>query len=155
MNVNRVRTSASSKLILGVVMAICFVLAPAHAQARASNFEGRFVLTSDLQWGKALLRPGTYTLSVRQVNAVVESIDVYNAATGKLVVGEMSAISFNSTADNSQLLIVIRGNQRAVESVQLAGMGEVLHETHPFATSEPRPEEARNTQAIPVQTASR
>jgi|HubBroStandDraft_1064217.scaffolds.fasta_scaffold38199_3 hypothetical protein len=153
MNINRMRTSASSKLILGAVMAICFVVAPAHAQSRVSHFTGTFVLTNDVQWGKALLHPGTYSLAVDPVDSKVESIDVYDAGTGKFLVGEMNAISYNTTADSSEIVIAIRGDQRAVESLQLAGMGEVLHETHPFATSGSRSEEAFNTQAIPVEAA--
>ena len=47
MNINRVRTSASLKLFLGVLMAICFVVTPPHAQARPSHFKGTFVLTND------------------------------------------------------------------------------------------------------------
>jgi hypothetical protein len=155
MNVNRMRTSASSKLILGVVMAICFVVAPTHAQPRVSHFRGTFVLTNDVQWGKALLRPGTYSLKVDRDDAMTENIYVYDIGTGKMVVGETAAISFTTTGVSSEILITTRGDQRAVEAVQLAGMGEVLHETHPFATSEPRPAEARNTEAIPVQTASK
>jgi hypothetical protein len=155
MNVNRMRSSASSKLILGVVMAICFVVTSAHAQPRVSQFEGTFVLTNEVQWGNALLRPGTYTLAVRPVDAMVESIDVYNAATGKLEVGEIAAINPNATADNSQLLVTVRGNRRAVYSVQLAGIGEVLHKTRPFGANESAAEEARNVQPIPIESAKR
>ena len=153
MNVNRMRISASSKLILGVAMAICFVMVPAHAQSRVSNFKGTFVLTHEVQWGKALLRPGTYSLIVDPDDAMVESICVYDTSTGKMVVGENAAISPNTTATSSEILIATRGNQRAVESVQLAGMGEVLHETHPFAASGSRSEEALNTLSIPVEAA--
>jgi hypothetical protein len=153
MNINRVQTSASLKLFLGILMTACFLVTPAHAQERPSHFKGTFVLTNDVQWGKTLLRPGTYSLSVDKVDAIVESIDVYNASTGKMLVGEMNAISFTTTADNSEIIIATRGNQRAVYSLQLAGMGEVLHQSHPFATSESDAEEARNTEAITVETA--
>ena len=155
MKIKRVRTSASLKLFLGVLMAICFVVTPPHAQARPSHFKGTFVLTNDVQWGKTLLRPGTYSLAVDQVDANVESIAVYDAGTGKMLVGEMNAISFTTTTDNSEIIIATRGNQRAVYSLQLAGMGEVLHQSHPFATSESDAEEARNTEAIAVETAKK
>jgi hypothetical protein len=155
MNVNRMRISSSSKLILGVVIAICFMVPLAHAQARVSHFNGTFVLTNDVQWGKALLRPGTYSIAVDQSGATTESIRVYDISTGKMVAGEAAAISFNSISNNSQILVAVRGNQRAVESVQLAGMGEVLHQTHPFATGDSRSEEALSTQAIPVETSTK
>jgi len=153
MNVNRMRISTSSKLILGVVMAICFVAASANGQSRVSNFKGTFVLTNDVHWGKALLRPGTYSLIVDPNDAMTERICVYDVSTGKMVFGENAAINFNSTAANSEIVIATRGNQRAVESVQLAGMGEVLRESHPFATSESGAEEAHNTEAISIETA--
>jgi hypothetical protein len=152
MNVNHMRISTSSKLILGVVMAICFVV-PTHAQSRVSNFKGTFVLTSDVRWGKALLRPGTYSLIVDPDGAMVESICVYDVSTGKMVVGENAAINPNSNAASSEIIIATRGDQHAVESLRLAGMGEVLRETHPFATSGSRSEEAHNTEAISIETA--
>jgi hypothetical protein len=136
-------------------MAICFVVTPPHAQARPSHFKGTFVLTNDVQWGKTLLRPGTYSLAVDQVDATVESIAVYDASTGKMLVGEMNAISFTTTTDNSVIIIATRGNERAVYSLQLAGMGEVLHQSHPFAISESDAEEARNVEAISIETAKK
>jgi hypothetical protein len=155
MNVNRMQRSAGSKLILGLVMAICFVVAPIHAQPRVAHFKGTFVLTHDIQWGKALLRPGTYSLAVDSVDATTESICVYDIATGKMVVGEMAAISFTTSADDSQILIAVRGNQRAVASVQLDGMGEVLDHANPFAASESGSEEARSIQSIPIDSAKK
>jgi hypothetical protein len=153
MNIYRMRTSAGPKLILGVLLSACFLVAPAHAQPRVSHFRGTFVLTRDIQWGKSLLRPGTYSLAVDQADATTESIYVYDIATRKIVVAEMAAIDPNTNATNSEIVVATRGDQRAVESLQLAGIGLVFHQTHPFATHESSPEEAVSTQAIAIQTA--
>jgi hypothetical protein len=155
MNINRMRTSASLKLILGLVIATCVVVAPSHAQSRVSDFNGTFVLTNDLQWGKALLHAGTYSLVVHSYSRVTESLYVYNVSTGKMVLTREAAINPDVTAASSEIVIATRGDQRAVESLQIAGMGVVFRQTHPFATSESAPEEARNVQAIPVETAKK
>jgi hypothetical protein len=153
MNTNQIRTSASSKLIASVLLAACTLVLPVLTQARPAHFEGTFVLMYDVQWGKTVLPAGTYSLRVDQVNAVVENVDVYNTSTGKMVLGRTAAINYNSTANDSQILITIRGDRRAVYSVQLAGMGEVLRETRPFGTSDSAAEEAHNVQPIPIESA--
>jgi hypothetical protein len=58
-------------------------------------------------------------------------------------------------SDDSKLLISVRGNQYAVYSLRLAGLGEVFHQAHPFAASEREAEEARNLEAIPVEVAQK
>ncbi|MGD0840751.1 MAG: hypothetical protein ABSA32_06295 [Candidatus Acidiferrales bacterium] len=155
MKTNHIRTSASLKLFVGILMAACFVVTPAHAKDRPADFAGTFVLTTDVQWGKALLRPGTYSLTVHGLDQTTESIIVRDASDDKIVVSEVTAINPNTDGYVSQLLIVSEGTHRAVSSLELPGMGMVFHQAHPFATSEPRSEEARNTQAIPVQTATK
>jgi hypothetical protein len=156
MNVNRVRTSASLKLLLGVLMTVCFLVTPAHAQSRNTRFKGTFELTHQVQWGKATLRPGSYSLAVVPMGITSETITVRDTSTGKIVVAELGVDDFYSAAnDDSQLIIAVRGNQRAVASLQLAGMGQVYHPAHPFGTSESEAEEARNTEAISVETAQK
>jgi hypothetical protein len=155
MNVNDMRISTSSKLILGILLTVCFLVTPAHAQPRSSAFRGTFAVTADLEWGKTLLRPGTYSLEVDSLDQSTDHITVRDERNGKIMVAEIATINYNSNGSVSQLIVVTRGSQHAVSSLQLAGMGEVLHEAHPLATSESGAEAAQSTEAISIETAKK
>jgi hypothetical protein len=137
--------SASLKLSLGALLAACFLATAAHA---ASLFTGKFTPANEVHWGKAVLGPGRYSL---ELDHSTQTIVIRDAPTGNVVARELAQPDVDKGNDDSQLLISVRGNQRAVYSVRLAGLGEA----HPFAKSGRQPEEARNTGAIPVELANK
>jgi hypothetical protein len=150
MKTNHAGYSASLKLFLGVLLAACFLATAAHAD---SLFEGKFTLTHEVHWGKAVLGPGAYSLALDQST---RTIIIRDASTGKIVARESARPGDNTDNDNSQVLITVRGNQRAVYSVRLEGLGEVFQKAHPFAESgRAAEEEARNAEAIPVEVAKK
>jgi len=149
MKLNHVRYSASLRFFLGILLAACFLATAAHAD---SLFEGKFTLTNEVHWGKAMLGPGSYTLALDQPT---RTIIIRDASTGKIVDREFARPDYNTDNDNSQLLVAIQGNQRTVYSVRLAGLGEVFQKAHPFAESGRAAEEARNAEAIPVEVAKK
>jgi hypothetical protein len=157
MKMNHVRFSASLKLFLGVLLAGCFLATAAHAQSPYPSFKGTFELTNKVNWGNAVLRPGAYSLAFDRLysDPKVGNITICDAHTGKIVVQAFSRMDINTATGDSQLLITVSGNQRAVYSLQLAGLGEVFHQAHPFAASEREAEEARNTEVIPVAVAQK
>jgi hypothetical protein len=148
MKTNHAGYSASLKLFLGILLATCFLATAAHAQ---SLFEGKFTLTNEVHWGKAVLAPGAYTLTLEQSPRTI----IIRDASGKNVAQEVSQPGYNTDNDDSQLLVSVRGNQRAVYSVRLAGRGEVFHKVHPFAASGRAAEEARNAETIRVEFAKK
>jgi hypothetical protein len=145
MKVNYVGYSAGLKLFLGILLAGCFLATAAHAD---SLFTGTFTLGNEVHWGKAVLPPGAYSLAIDATNL---TIIIRNAQTGKIVALENARPGYSGNGDDSKLLIAVRGNQRAVYSVQLAGLGEVFQTVHPFPAGRRAAEEARNVEAIPVQ----
>jgi hypothetical protein len=149
MKVNHGRYSVSWKPFLGVLLALCFVATAAHAD---SLFTGTFKLTNEVQWGNAVLGPGSYSLVLDQPT---HTIVICDANTGKFIARERSAGSYYKAGSDSELLIAVRGNQRAVYSVRLADVGEVFQQAHPFAASGRASEEARNAEAIPVELAKK
>ncbi|MGD0955933.1 MAG: hypothetical protein ABR953_03790 [Candidatus Acidiferrales bacterium] len=148
MKTNHAGYSAKLRVFLGILLAACFLATAAHAD---SLFEGKFTLTNEVHWGKAVLGPGAYTLVLNQSPRTI----IVRDASGKAVAQEPVQPGYNTDNDDSQLLITVRGNQRAVYSVRLAGLGEVFQEAHPFAESGRAAEEARNAEAIPVEVAKK
>jgi hypothetical protein len=148
MNANHKGYSAGWKPFLGVLLAVCFLATAAHAD---SLFTGTFTLTHPVRWDKAVLAPGNYSLVLDRSN---HTFIIRDAETGKGV-ARILAQADNSldSRDGSELLITVRGEQRAVYAVRLAGLGKVYQKAHPFAGSERAVEEARNTEAIPVEMA--
>jgi hypothetical protein len=149
MKTNHAGYSASLKLFLGILLSACFLATSAHAD---SLFEGRFKLTHEIHWGNAVLGPGAYSLAL---DDRTQTIIIRDAQTGKIVARESARPGDNTDSDDSQLLITVRGNQRAVYSVRLAGLGEVFQRAHPFASSGRAAEEARNAEAISVEVAKK
>jgi hypothetical protein len=149
MRVNHMQYSASLRVFLGILLAACFLATAAHAD---SLFTGTFKLTNEVHCGKAVLGPGAYSLALDQTT---RSIIVRDARTNKIVAREFGWPDYSAKGDGSRLLIAIHGTQRAVYSVQLAGLGEVFLQSHPFAASGGTAQEARNTEAIPVEVAKK
>jgi hypothetical protein len=152
MRLNHVGYPVTLKLFLGVLLAVCFLATAAHAD---SLFTGTFKLTNDVHWGKAVLRPGSYSLAVDQPAKSIPIIIIRDAHTGKVVARLVSRPGDKTDNGDSKLLITARGDQRAVYSVRLAGFGEVFQLAHPFAASGKTTEEAHNSEAVPVDVAKK
>jgi len=151
MNANHKGYSAGWKTFLGVLLAVCFLATAAHAQPPL--FTGTFTLTHPVRWDRAVLAPGQYSLELDRLG---HSIIIRNAETGKIV-GRTFAQADNSQGkpEDSELLITVRGEQRVVSSVRLAGLGKVYQKAHPFPATARTVEEARNAEAIPVEMAQK
>ncbi len=149
MKKNYVGCSASSKLFLGILLAACFAATSAHAD---SLFKGTFKLTNEVHWGKAVLGPGAYSLAV---DPTTLTIIIRDARTAKIVALESARPTYDTNSDDSKLVISIRGNQRTVDSLRLAGLGEVFQQAPPFPPSRRTAEDARNSEVIPVEVAKK
>jgi hypothetical protein len=150
MNTNHKGYAAGWKPFLGLLLAVCFLATAVHAD---SLFTGTFRLTNEVRWGNAVLTPGDYSIALDQST---HTLVVRNADTGKNVVRAIAAGAYYKVGnDDSELLIVHLGNQRAVSAVRLAGLGEVFQQAHPFPASKRAVEEAHNTEAIPVELAKK
>lgn len=148
MKPNQLRYSANLRVFLGILLAACFLATSALAD---SLFEGKFTLTNEVHWGKAVLGPGAYSLALDQPTRTI----IIRDASGKIVARESARPGDHPDNDDSQLLITVQGNQRAVSSVRLAGLGEVFQRAHPFQVSGRAAEEARNREAIRVEVAKK
>ena len=152
MKANQKGCSAIWRPFLGVLLAVCFLAAAAHAE---SVFTGTFTLTHSVRWDTVVLGPGHYSLTLDR-SAQMQTIIIRDAATGKVIARTFAKPDYIAgDSDNSELLITVHGEQRAVSYVRLVGLGKVYQKAHPFAAGEPTVQEARNTQAIPVEVAGK
>jgi hypothetical protein len=151
MKANPVQHSVNLKVFLGILLMTCFFATAAHADSR---FTGTFTLTHTVQWGSATLSPGTYSLALDEASRT-GTIIIRNAQTGKIVAREGAQGDYGTAGNTSEIVVTVQGTQRAVSSVQLAGVGQVFQRAYPFAASRRAAEEARNTEAVPVQLAKK
>lgn len=134
--------SAGWKPFLGAFLALCFLATSAHAAN--PRFQGTFNLTHEVRWGKYVMAPGQYSLALDEST---HTLIVRDASSGKVVARNLVASSYFGNYDASELIVTVRGEQRAVSAVRLAGIGLVYETAHPFPRRE-RAVEASNTEAV-------
>lgn len=147
MNTNGKRYSANWTAFLGILVAGCFLAAPAQA---SPLFTGKFQLEHPIHWGNAVLQAGPYCL---EFDSATQTIVVSDGVTGKPIAREPVRMDTSSAPEHSKLLVAVRGNQRAVYELSIAGIGKVYENGHPFAGV--RAEEAQNTEAVRVEVAQK
>lgn len=150
MKVKDVRSSAKGSVFLGILLAICLFAAAAHAD---SLFKGKFKLTHEVHWGQAVLPPGEYALTL---DGSTPTIVVRDAESGAIIARLMARLGYpTSPSDDSEILVNVQGQQRVVYSLRLAGFGEVFQRSR-ISPSRRKPiEEARRSEATPVQVAQK
>jgi len=154
MKLNHVRNSGGVKLFLRIVLATCFVATcflASSAQAD-SLVKGRFKLTNEVYWGKAVLGPGAYTLAV---DRMTHTIVICTARDGKVIARENARFDNRPDGVQSQLLIDVEGHYRAVHALRLESIGEVFNSVHPFAQIGRAAQEAQKAEVIPVEVAKK
>jgi hypothetical protein len=152
MDTNHKGQSAVRKPFLGLLLAVCFLATAAHADPL---FTGTFKVTNEVRWDNAVLAPGQYFLTL-DYSGTSLSLIVRDAQSSQVIMRAFARTYYDANnATDSKLLVIGRGNRRAVCSVWLAGFGEVFQDAHPFRTSKRAAEEARNAEAIPVEMAQK
>jgi hypothetical protein len=136
MNVNHSQYLSSLRFVLGVALAVGLFATSAQAQSR---FVGKFTLTNEVHWRKAVLPPGDYSLNLDIEQRIIVLSDAH---TNKPLALEVVKIDSNARNRDSQLVVTMQGNQRVVTSARLAGFGEVFHSTHVPKPSRGATEEA-------------
>ena len=114
----KAKTVQHARVILFLVVFVTLI-SVAGANAQTSAFSGRFTLPYPVRWNSAVLPAGNYTINIHSVLSpgLVQSTD-----------GRTSAFVFASIADHSKkgaarLVVVTRGNERKVASLDLPSAG--------------------------------
>ncbi|MBZ5696144.1 MAG: hypothetical protein LAN36_12390 [Acidobacteriia bacterium] len=144
MNANKTRYATKAAVLLGVFLTACLFTATVNADPL---FKGKFSLTSEVHWGKAVLPAGEYVL---KVDGMSQFITVDNAGNGQTVLHELARIGQSDPNGKNELRVSTRGRQRAVYSVQLAGFGEVFHSKSGPTRAEKEAAEGGKIEDIPI-----
>lgn len=121
------------------------------ASANAQSFSGKFTLPSETHWGKSVLPAGDYTINLNSLTnvAVVQSADGKNARFMPI------PITTSSHKGPTALLVMVRGNERIVRSLNLPSNGISLIYTPATAAEREMLAKAEQVQAVPVITAGK
>lgn len=142
MKARTIRHAIEVRLLTAILLATCAFVATANAQ----SFFGRFTLPFEAHWGKTVLPAGSYTINLDSRYNVA----LLRTANGKAV--GFTPIPIVSTSDKgaTALLVMIRGNQRIIRSLNLPASGVTL--VYPPATDAQREmlAKADQVQAVPV-----
>jgi hypothetical protein len=143
------RYAAKAAVLAAVLVTAGMFGSVANAQ---SDYQGKFTLPYEVQWGKASLQPGTYVLTF--TNDSRQLLVIRSAKSERPVALEPENIREDSGKGESALLIRSKGGKQIVHSLRISELGQTFVYdpalAHPHAI-----EEANNLRAIPVLTAKR
>lgn len=139
------------KNLRNFVMLFTIALAAVAANAQ-SALHGKFQLTSETRWGKAVLPAGEYSLTIE--SAAQPMRIVIQSADGKTGAIAVAASSFDSAAGGNYLVITGTGADREVRSMNLPQLGTSLI-YKPLTARERETLYARASQSVPVQMAKK
>lgn len=142
---------AVSKMLFATLSISLILVGIAQAQLGVPTFTGKFTLTTQVQWGKTVLPPDNYTITIESSSLpIIVSI---RDGSGRPVARFMSGIDNGKTSAGNALLIREKNGQLRVYALALASLGEVLVYDRAFAPEEIL--EARTPQTVPVMLAKR
>ena len=142
------RTMKRSALMVATLLAAnCLYISVAAAAPAA--FQGKFKLSREVRWGKAVLPPGEYLLRVEYGPKTLVTIG--EAKSGKAIAFLVSLASEGNKdrKEESALLIGTRDGRPTVHSLRLTELDVVLL-FDPALAHGRAVEEASKTQAVPV-----
>jgi hypothetical protein len=148
MKVMTMRHRLEVKLFVTVLAATWLFGGAVNAQTR---FHGKFKLPYEVHWGKALLPAGEYSISMDWFQAGTE----VRSASGQTVFIPGSPITDDSEKRGTCLVIMVRGDERRVRSLNLPEIGRsLIYEPLTKSERETRAK-ADQMQAVPVLTAGK
>jgi hypothetical protein len=137
---------AGMALLVVALVASFFFGGGARAQGVSPTYVGKFTLTQQIHWGKGVLQPGNYTITIKSLGSPV--IATIRTADGNAVTDVMTAARTRNTNGSSALLIKEKKGQMKVCSLTLADLGTVL--IYDSALAREAVQEARANQTVPV-----
>ncbi len=147
MKAKTMRHAIEVRLFAVVLLATCAFAAAANAQTIAA----KFTLPFEVHWGKNVLPPGEYTISMDSL----ANVALVRSANGNTVGLTPIPIQAKSDKGGTALFVMVRGNERVVRSLNLPTRGLTL--IYPPATSAQREmlTKADQVQTVPVITAGK
>jgi hypothetical protein len=126
------------------------IVAGAVAANAQTAFHGKFQLTSETRWGKAVLPAGQYSLTLNSVQSAI----VIQSDDGKVSALAKAEFGGQAGAGGSYLFITGSGKERQVRSMNLPQLGRSLV-FKPLTRRERETLYATVSQTVPVQLAKK
>ena len=138
-------------LALAALLTSPFFARTSGAQGQSPAYVGKFTLTQQIHWGKTVLQPGKYTVSLNSTVAPI--IGMIRTVAGDGVSIVMSQARTGNKNGVNGLLIKEKDGQPTVHSLALAELGVVLIYDPTLARE--TVQEARVSQVVPVMWAKK
>jgi hypothetical protein len=145
------QSMAGTTLLVVTLVASFFFAGNAQAQGVSPAYLGKFTLTQQIHWGKVVLQPGNYTITIESMGSPV--IAKIRTADGNAVTDVMTADRTGNTNAVSALLIKEKNGQMNVFSLALADLGTVL--IYDPGLAREAVQEAHSSQTVPVMLAKK
>jgi hypothetical protein len=133
-------------LLVAALFTSLFFGGSARAQGQSPAYVGKFALTNQIHWGKCVLQPGNYTITIKSTReptiALIRNID------GDAVTYVVSGARSGNTNGVNAVLIKEKDGQLKVHSLALADLGMVLIYDPTLARE--KAQEARVSKTVPV-----
>ncbi len=137
-------------MLSAVVMSLLFV-GVAQGQTDLPVYRGKFTLTDQVCWGKRVLGPGDYTITLQSTGT--PAIAVVSKADGTARFRVVSTIRSGPASRVNALLAQDKDGQLTVHSLSLADLGMVLIYDASLARESVR--DARVSRTVPVMWAKK
>jgi len=147
----KVQGLAVSKMLFAALSISLMVVGIAQAQLDIPVFTGKFTLTTQVQWGKTVLEPGNYTITIGSIGTPTAAL--IRDGSGRPVARFTSGIDDGKTSARNALLIREKGGQLRVYCLELASLGRVM--VYDRALAREAVMEARASQTVPLILAKR
>jgi hypothetical protein len=123
-------TKRHFKTIFAAVVAVSLMLAAvAAAQTSRVTFKGRFTLPYEVRWGKSVLTPGEYSMTISSGTSQPDFITVRgNGKTAVILVGETSSCN---RCEKGELVVVQSSGRRAIRALELPGQRSLFYQAQP------------------------
>jgi hypothetical protein len=126
-----------------------FLIASSQAQTDLAVFAGKFTLGNQVLWGKTVLQPGDYTITIG--SSSMPTFALVRDSKSRPVARFVSRIDGGRTSAGNALLIREKDGQLRVYSLALRSLGRVL--VYDPALAREAVLEARSPQTVPVMLA--
>jgi hypothetical protein len=133
-------------LAVAALLTSLFFAGTARAQGQSPAYVGKFTLTQQIHWGKTVLQPGKYKVTIN--STVASNIGTIRTVAGDGVSIVMSQARTGNKNGVNGLLIKEKDGQPTVHSLAIADLGVVL--IYDPALARETVQETRIRQPIPV-----
>jgi hypothetical protein len=145
----QVQGFAVNKMLFAALSIGLIFAGTAQAQMDLPVFTGKFTLTNPVQWGKTVLQPGHYTITIGSGTKYALVRDGKGRGVGLF----LNSFDSRETSARNALLIRENGGQARVYALALASLGRVL--VYDPVLAREAVMEARAPQTVPVILAKR